>query len=66
MINQDESAQGFIHFKPRSMVERVSYLGGHVSVYHTTANKALGSKALVGRTQVTAKIPLQSMERISG
>ena len=71
VINQDESAQGFIHFKPRSMAERVSYLGGHVSVYHTTANKALDSKTLMGRTLmsrtlVTAKIPLQSMERISG
>ena len=66
VINQDESAQDFIHFKPRSMSERAGYLGGHVSVYHTAANKALGSKALMGRTQVTAKIPLQSMERISG
>ena len=69
VINQDVNTKDFSHFKPRSMAERVSNLGGKVSVYHiagdnTTASKALGSKTLMGKTIVTAKIPLQLTQRL--
>ena len=66
VINQDKSAQNFIQFKPRSMTERVSCLGGHVSVHHTTGDRALGSETCVDKTIVTAIIPFQSMESICG
>ena len=73
VINQDDSAQDFIHFKPRSMAERVSYLGGTISVNHITGDKttggktlrgkALASKTLGSKTIVTAEMPLQLTER---
>ena len=58
VINQDDSAQDFIHFKPRSMSERVSYLGGTINVNHTASDKATRAKTIV-----TAEIPLQLTER---
>ena len=68
IINQDDSAQDFTHFKPRSMTERVTYLGGTIRVNHTTGDKTiegnmLSAKTLSGKTIVTAEIPLQLMER---
>ena len=62
VTNQDDSAEDFIHFKPRSMTERVSYLGGTINVNHTTSDKTTGSNTLNGKTIVTAKIPLNLME----
>ena len=68
VINQDDSAQEFIHFKPRSMSERVSYLGGTISVKHTASDKTtrgnmLSSKTISAKTIVTAEIPLKLTER---
>lgn len=63
VINQDDSAQDFIHFKPRSMSERVSYLGGTINVNHTAGDKTTGSNNLNCKTIVTAEIPLQLTER---
>ena len=63
VINQDDSAQEFIHFKPRSMAERVSYLGGTISVNHTAGDKTTGGNILSSKTIVTAEIPLQLMKR---
>ena len=63
VTNQDDSAEDFIHFKPRSMTERVTYLGGTINVNHTTSDKTTGSNTLNGKTIVTAKIPLQLKER---
>jgi signal transduction histidine kinase len=54
VVNHDGSIQDFIHFKPRSMTERVTYLGGTVSVNHHPGDEVAGSK-----TVVTAEIPLQ-------
>ena len=68
VINQDDSAEDFIHFKPRSMTERVTHLGGAIKVNHTagdmtTGGNTLRGKTLSGKTIVTAEIPLQLMER---
>lgn len=63
VINQDDSAQDFIHFKPRSMSERVSYLGGTINVNHTAGDKTTGNNTLNCKTIVTAEIPLQLTER---
>ena len=68
VINQDDSAEDFIHFKPRSMTERVTHLGGAIKVNHTAGDKTTGGntlrgKTLGGKTIVTAEIPLQLMER---
>ena len=68
VINQDDNAQDLIHFKPRSMSERVSYLGGTISVKHTASDKTtrgnmLSSKTISAKTIVTAEIPLQLTER---
>lgn len=63
VINQDDSAQDFIHFKPRSMTERVAYLGGTINVNHTAGDKITGNNALNFKTIVTAEIPLQLTER---
>jgi signal transduction histidine kinase len=58
VVNQADSTQKFIHFKPRSMIERVAYLGGIVAVKHSA-----GSKTAAGMTIVTAEIPLQAKDR---
>ena len=63
VINQDDNAQDFIHFKPRSMTERVAYLGGTINVNHTAGDKTTGSNTLNYKTIVTAEIPLQLTER---
>jgi signal transduction histidine kinase len=54
VVNHNDSTQDFIHFKPRSMTERVAYLGGIISVNRTEGDKTAGSKTIV-----TAEIPLQ-------
>lgn len=54
VINQADSSQGFTYFKPRSMTERVTQLGGTVSVNHHP-----GDKTAEAKTIVTAEIPLQ-------
>jgi signal transduction histidine kinase len=58
VVNHDDSTQDFIHFKPRSMTERVAHLGGTVSVNRIAGDKAAGSKTIV-----TAEIPLQLKDR---
>lgn len=68
VINQEDSAEDFIHFKPCSMTERVTYLGGTIHVKHTISDKptqsnTLNGKTLNGKTKVTAEIPLQLIER---
>ena len=63
VINQDDNAQDFIHFKPRSMTERVAYLGGTINVNHTAGDKTTGNNTLNCKTIVTAEIPLQLTER---
>ena len=73
VINQDDRTEDFTHFKPRSMTERVTHLGGTINVNHTTSDKTTGGntlsgktlsgKTLSGKTIVTAEIPLQLMER---
>ena len=63
IINQDNSVQNFIYFTPRSMVERVSYLGGTIFVNHEAGDKTRASKTIESKTIVTAKIPLQLIER---
>ena len=68
VINQDDRVEDFTHFKPCSMTERVSHLGGTINVNHTTSDKTTGGntlsgKTLSGKTIVTAEIPLQLMER---
>ncbi len=70
VINYNDS--DFVQFKPGSMAERITYLGGTISVNHTNeealasktpankrlANKTLQYKTLQYKTIVTAKIPL--------
>ena len=63
VTNQEDHAEDFFHFKPRSMIERVTYLGGTINVNHTTSDKTTGSNTLNGKTIVTAEIPLQLKER---
>ena len=63
VTNQEDHAEDFFHFKPRSMIERVTYLGGTIKVNHTTSDKTTGSNTLNGKTIVTAEIPLQLKER---
>ena len=73
VINYENNTQNFIYFKPRSMSERVSHLGGTICVDHQTGEKTtdsnmLESKAPIGKnpfskTIVTAKIPLKLIER---
>ena len=86
VINYNNHVQNFSLFKPRSMTERVTYLGGTISVGFTTSvdyttkkatekatEEALASATLKGKTPqnktpqnitiVTAKIPLQHLER---
>ena len=63
VTNQEDRAEDFFHFKPRSMIERVTYLGGTINVNHTTSDKTTGSNTLNGKTIVTAEIPLQLKER---
>jgi signal transduction histidine kinase len=58
VINQADSTQDFTHFKPRSMTERVTHLGGTVSVNHHA-----GDKTVAAKTIVTAEIPLQLKDR---
>jgi signal transduction histidine kinase len=58
VINQADSTQDFTHFKPRSMTERVTHLGGTVSVNHHP-----GDKTAAAKTIVTAEIPLQLKDR---
>jgi signal transduction histidine kinase len=59
VINQDDSVQDFIHFKPRSMTERITNLGGTISVNHTAGDMTPEDNTPRGKTIVTAKIPLQ-------
>jgi signal transduction histidine kinase len=54
VINQADSSQDFKYFKPRSITERVTHLGGTVSVNHHP-----GDKTAKAKTIVTAEIPLQ-------
>ena len=63
VINEDDNAQDFIHFKPRAMTERVAYLGGTINVNHTAGDKTTGNNTLNCKTIVTAEIPLQLTER---
>lgn len=53
VVNQDDNTQDFVLFKPRSITERVTHLGGTVSV-----NRLAGDK-----TMVTAEIPLNAKDR---
>jgi signal transduction histidine kinase len=63
VVNHDDSTQDFIYFKPRSMTERVTYLGGTLSVNRTTGDKIAGSKTARSKTIVTAEIPLQFKDK---
>jgi signal transduction histidine kinase len=53
VVNQDNSKTKFMQFKPRSMTERVTNLGGTVSVNHLAGEKTI----------VTAEIPIQTKDR---
>jgi signal transduction histidine kinase len=52
VVNQDDSLQDFISFRPQSISERVAHLGGIVKVDHDAS----------GITTVMAKIPLQTKD----
>lgn len=54
VINHSDSTQAFTIFKPRSISERVTHLGGTVTVDHHAD----------GSTVVTATIPLKVKERL--
>jgi signal transduction histidine kinase len=53
VVNQDNSKEKFTQFQPRSMTERVTNLGGTVSVNHQVGEKTI----------VTAEIPIQTKDR---
>lgn len=63
-INQVDNAQDFIDFKPRSMTERVTHLGGTVSVNHRAGDKTADIKTAAVKTIVIAKIPLKAKDKL--
>jgi signal transduction histidine kinase len=58
VANDDNDEKKFKQFTPRTITERVTHLGGTVSVNHHT-----GDKTAAAKTIVTAEIPLQLKDR---